>query len=42
MKRKMMRCALLGAVAFLAAACFVKGDYKNEYDSHLLVRFEPD
>ena len=42
MKRKMMRCALLGAVAFLAASCFVKGDYKNEYDSHLLVRFEPD
>ena len=42
MKRKMMRCALLGAMAFLAAACFADGDYKNEYDTHLIVRFEPD
>ena len=42
MKRKMMRCALLGAMAFLTVACFADGDYKNEYDSHLIVRFEPD
>ncbi|MBO6029023.1 MAG: DUF4465 domain-containing protein [Bacteroidales bacterium] len=42
MDRKMIRCALLGAAALLAVACFSKGDYKNEYDSHLLVRFEPD
>ena len=42
MKRKMMRCALLGAMAFLAAACFRDGDFKNEFDSHLFVRFEPD
>ena len=42
MDRKMIRCALLGAVALLAAACFGKQDFRNEYDTHLLVQFEPD
>lgn len=42
MNGKMLRCALLGAVAFLAVACFNKGDFKNEFDTHLLVRFEPE
>ena len=42
MDRKMIRCALLGAAALLAAACFNKGDYKNEYNTHLLIAFEPD
>ena len=42
MKRKMIRCALLGAVALLAASCFGKNDFRNEYDAHLLVKFEPD
>ena len=42
MKRKMIRCALLGAVALLAASCFGKHDFRNEYDAHLLVKFEPD
>ena len=39
MKRKMIRCALLGAVALLAASCFGKNDFRNEYDAHLLVKF---
>ena len=42
MNKKMIRCALLGAVAFLAAACFNKEDMKNEFASHLLVGFEPE
>lgn len=42
MKKKMIRCALLGAVAILAASCLGKTDYKNEYNAHILVRFEPD
>ena len=42
MKQKMIRCALLGAVALLAASCLGKGDYKNEYNTHIIVRFEPD
>ena len=42
MDRKMIRCALLGAAALLAAACFGKQDFRNEYDTHLLVQFEPD
>ena len=42
MNKKMIRCALLGAVALLAAACFGKHDFRNEYDAHLLVKFEPD
>ena len=42
MNKKMIRCALLGAAAILMAACFSKGDFKNEYDTHLLVMFEPD
>lgn len=42
MNRKLLRCALLGIAAFLAMACFDKGDYKTEYDTHLVVTFEPD
>ena len=42
MKRKMIRCALLGVAALLAAACFQKGDYKSEYNAHLNVAFEPE
>ena len=42
MKQKMIRCALLGAAALLAASCLGKGDYKNEYNTHIIVRFEPD
>ena len=42
MKKMIIRCALLGAVACLAAACFGNKDYKNEYDTQILVRFEPD
>ena len=43
MKKKMMvRCALLGAAALLAAACFDSQDTKSEYDYQLLVQFEPD
>lgn len=42
MKQKMIRCALLGALALLAASCLGKGDYKNEYNTHIIVRFEPD
>ena len=42
MNRKMIRCVLLGAAALLAAACITKGDFKNDFDSHLLIRFEPD
>lgn len=37
-----MRCALLGAAAVLAAACFTKQDFHTQYDSQILVRFEPD
>ena len=42
MNRKMIRCALLGAAALLAAACFNKGDFRNEYNTHMIVSFEPD
>ena len=42
MNRKMIRCVLLGAAALLAAACFQDGDYKNEFDTHLIVYFEPE
>ena len=42
MNRKLIRCALLGAAALLAAACFGAGDYKNEYNTHVVIRFEPD
>ena len=35
MNKKLIRCALLGAVALLAAACFGKHDFRNEYDAHL-------
>ena len=42
MDRKMIRCALLGAMALLSAACLKKGDFKDEFNSHLLVSFEPE
>ena len=42
MKRKMIRCALLGAVALLASACFGNDDFKNEYNSHIIICFEPE
>ena len=42
MKTKMMlQGALLGAMALLATSCFTKGDYKTEYDTHVVVMFEP-
>ena len=40
--KMMIRSALLGAAALLAVSCFNKSDYRNEYDSHLLIQFEPD
>ena len=43
MKFKLMkRCALLGAAALLAAACFGDKDYKSEFTTQILIRFEPD
>lgn len=42
MKKMMARCALVGAAAFLAAGCLMKQDFNTQYDSQLLVRFEPD
>ena len=42
MNSKMIRCALLAAMALLAAACLGKDDFKNEYNTHLHIRFEPD
>lgn len=42
MMKKMVRCALLGAAAFLAAACFSKQDFNTQYDTQVLIRFEPD
>jgi hypothetical protein len=43
MKQKMMiRGALMGVLMILAASCISKQDYKSEYDSHLLIQFEPD
>lgn len=40
--KMMIRGALLGAVALLAASCFSKEDYKSEYNSQLVIGFEPD
>ena len=42
MVKLIVRCALLGAAALLATACFNGQDYKTQYDSQVLVRFEPD
>ena len=42
MMKKMVRCALLGAAALLAAACFSKQDFHTQYDTQVLIRFEPD
>ena len=41
-KKMIIRCALVGALALLAASCFQQSDYKTEYSSHLQVRFEYD
>ena len=42
MKTKMMiQGALLGVMAILATSCFSNDDYKTEYDSHLVIMFEP-
>jgi len=40
--KMMIRSALMGALTILAVSCFGDGDYRNEYDSHLLIQFEPD
>ena len=40
--KMMIRCAFVGAVALLAASCFGNEDYRNEYDSHMLIQFEPE
>ena len=40
--KMMIRSALLGALTILAVSCFSKEDFKTEYDSHLLIQFEPD
>ena len=42
MNSKMIRCALVGAVALLAASCLNKDDFKNEFNTHMIVKFEPD
>ena len=42
MKTKMMfQGALVGVVALLATSCFSNEDFKTEYKTHYLVRFEP-
>ena len=41
-KKMMIRCALVGATALLAVSCFNTTDYRNEYESHLVIRFEPE
>ena len=38
----MKRCALLGAVVLLAAACFGNEDYGSQRTTALVVRFEPE
>ena len=42
MKKMMVRCALVGVAALLAAACFNSNDYKSEFNTQLLLKFEPD
>ena len=42
MKKKMIRCALVGAMAVMAAACFSQEDYTTKYESNILVEFEPE
>ena len=42
MKTKIVRCALLGAVALLASACFGDKDLGSEWTTALVVRFEPE
>ena len=42
MKTKMIiRCALAGAVAMTTAACFSNEDFASQYESNILVEFEP-
>ena len=40
--KMMIRSALVGAITLLAVSCFGNEDYRNEYDSHLLIQFEPE
>ena len=42
MKKMMVKCALLGVAALMAAACFTDQDYSSQYDYQVLVQFEPD
>lgn len=42
MKKMMARCALLGAAVLFMTACFTGQDYSSQYDSQILVQFEPD
>ena len=42
MKKMMVRCALLGAAALMAAACFTDQDYSSQYDYQVVIQFEPD
>lgn len=42
MNKLTARCALLGAAALLAAACFDEQDYTSQYDYQVVIQFEPD
>ena len=42
MNKLTARCALLGAAALLAAACFDEQDYTSQYDCQVVIQFEPD
>ena len=40
--KMMIRCALVGVLAFVATSCLFKDDdYRDEYSSHLTILFEP-
>ena len=42
MKIKMIPCALVGAMALLAVSCLASQDYTTQYESNILVGFEPE
>ena len=42
MKKMIGRSALLGVAALLVAACFSQEDFKAQYDTMIVVQFEPD
>ena len=42
MKKMMVKCALLGVAALMAAACFTDQDYSSQYDYQVVIQFEPD